>query len=65
MSILAGTLFCGLVLPQLAWRAPAVTPGDEPDDADSELLDRVRRGAEAFAGFELISPDWAEPDLPS
>jgi hypothetical protein len=57
-------LFCGLVLPHLAWRASPVTPGDEPDEVDSELLDRVRRGAEAFVGFEVVSPEWGEPDLP-
>lgn len=56
-------LVCGLVLPYLVWRAPPVTPGDEPDDVDSELLDRVRRGAEVFIGFEVVTPDWHEPDL--
>jgi hypothetical protein len=66
-AIIAGLallLICGLVLPQLAWRAPPVTPGDEPDEVDAELLDRVRRGAEAFVGFEVVTPDWDEPDLP-
>jgi hypothetical protein len=57
-------MFCGLVLPDLIWRRAPVTPGDEPDDVDSELLDRVRRGAEAFVGFEVLSPEWGEPDLP-
>jgi 4-amino-4-deoxy-L-arabinose transferase-like glycosyltransferase len=57
-------LVCGLVLPHLAWRKDSPTPGDEPDPVDEELLDRVRRGAEAFAGFQLITPEWHEPDLP-
>jgi hypothetical protein len=66
-AIFAGVfvlLFCGLVLPHLGLRAAPVTPGDEPDDVDSELLDRVLRGAEAFVGFEVLSPEWREPDLP-
>jgi hypothetical protein len=56
--------FCGRVLPHLAWRPAPVTPGDEPDSVDHELLDRVRRGAEAFVGFEVLSPEWGEPELP-
>jgi hypothetical protein len=52
-------LICGEVLPRLAWRAPAPI-GDEPDGIDQELLERVRRGAEAFAGFQLLTRDWSE-----
>ena len=70
-SIVAGAaalvmlLFAGLVLPHLFWRKTlSPTPGDEPDPVDEELLERVRRGAEAFTGFQLITPDWHEPDLP-
>src|SRR4051812_44177884 len=40
---------CG-ILPHLARRPIPV--GDEPDAVDEELLARVRRGAEAFTGFQ-------------
>ncbi len=63
-AALALLFVCGLVLPHLAWRTAPVTPGDEPDEVDAELLDRVRHGAETFVGFELVTPDWGEPDLP-
>jgi hypothetical protein len=52
------------VLPRLAWRAAPPALGDEPDEVDDELLDRVRRGAAAFAGFRLLTRDWQEPELP-
>jgi hypothetical protein len=67
LGVVAGILLllaCGLVLPYLVWRRPPVTPGDEPDDVDSELLARVRRGAELFVGFEVVTPEWREPELP-
>jgi hypothetical protein len=64
VAAVALLLGCGLFLPRLAWRIPVVTPGDDPDPVDEELLERVRRGAESFAGFELITPEWGEPELP-
>jgi hypothetical protein len=55
-------LTCG-ILPHLFER-PLPELGDEPDPADQDLLDRVQRGAASFAGFELLTTEWSEPELP-
>ena len=56
-AAIAVMVTCG-ILPHLA-RRPAPL-ADEPDPVDEELLDRVRRGAEAFTGFQVLD-DWREP----
>ena len=53
-AAIAVMVTCG-ILPHLARRPIPV--GDEPDAVDQELLERVRRGAEAFTGFQVLS-DW-------
>jgi hypothetical protein len=52
-------LTCG-ILPHLFER-PLPELGDEPDDVDRELLERVQHGAASFTGFELITNEWSEP----
>jgi hypothetical protein len=52
---LALLLLCGLGLPRVLRRG-ALDGALEP--AELELLERLRHGAEQFASFELLSPDW-------
>jgi hypothetical protein len=54
---LALLMAVGVLLPKLARRAPL---DGELDPLDRELLARVRRGAELFPAFRLISRDWED-----
>jgi hypothetical protein len=63
LCALALLIAAGLLLPSLVRRRPA-EPG-ALDPLDEELLARVRRGAELFSAFRLITREWEDAEQAS